>query len=99
VSRPLIIKQPVRAKATLFGQVTFECTVQAVGRTTIIWKKNRSPLPVTATINNIKSLNEITSMLTITGVNGFYRGFYYCIATNDAGQTMSKYAKLSVQGM
>jgi len=95
---PLIIKQPTSTTVELFGQVMFECTVQTVGKTSIVWEKDLSPLPVTAAINNITSLNEATSILTITGVNGFYGGLYYCIAKNKAGQTMSRYASLSVQG-
>jgi len=99
VSPPLIIRQPANSKVTIFGQVIFQCTVQAVGETAVIWKKDQSPLPVTATVNNIRSLNEVTSVLKITGVNGFYRGLYYCIAKNKAGQTTSRYAKLSVKGI
>ena len=98
VSPPLIIKQPASTTVEPFGRVMFECRVQTVGKTSIVWEKDQSSLPVTAAIDNITSLNEVTSILTITGVNGFYRGFYYCIAKNKAGQTMSRYASLSVQG-
>ena len=69
MSPPLVIQQPANSKVSIFGQVTFQCTVQAVGETAVIWKKDQSPLPVTATINNITSLNEVTSVLKITGVS------------------------------
>jgi len=62
------------------------------------WKRSGSVLPLTATVNNIISLNGVTSVLTITDVAGYHRGLYYCIAKNKAGITISKYANLIVLG-
>jgi len=43
-------------------------------------------------------MNGVISILNITNIAGYYGGMYCCVATNKAGQTISKYAKLSVQG-
>jgi len=72
--------------------------VEAFGYTTVVWRKLGSILPITATVKNTPLLNGVTSVLTITGVAGYYGGFYYCIATNQAGSTLSNHAELTVQG-
>jgi len=95
---PSFIKQPQNSTATICSSVTFECSVQSFGYVSVEWKKYQSVLPFTATVNNITSLNEVTSVLTITDVAGYYRGLYYCIATNNIGTTVSNYANLYVLG-
>ena len=42
--------------------------------------------------------NEISSILKIEKIVGFYGGMYSCVASSIAGQTTTKYAKLSVNG-
>ena len=98
VSPPKIIKQPSRANVQYYSTVTFTCTVEAFGYTTVVWRKVGSILPISATVKNTPSLNEVSSILTITGVAGYYGGFYYCIAMNQAGSTLSNNAELIVQG-
>ena len=72
--------------------------MEAFGYATVTWRKVDSILPITATVTNTLSLNQVTSVLTITGVAGYYGGLYYCIAMNQVGSTPSKHAKLIVQG-
>ena len=92
------MKHPKSVKVDFYKAVTFVCTVQAFGYIQVTWKKVGSNLPVTATVNNTVSINEVTSVLTITGVSGYYKGLYYCIAKNGAGVTVSKHALLRVTG-
>jgi len=98
VSPPKVIKQPRNVKAQFYSAVTFECTVEAFGYTTVIWRKVDSILPITATVKNTLSLNQVTSVLRITGVAAYYGGLYYCIAMNQVGSTPSNHAELIVQG-
>ena len=42
--------------------------------------------------------NGVSSTLKITKIAGYYDGKYCCVAINKAGQTNSKYVKLSVKG-
>ena len=55
-------------------------------------------MPVTVEITEQKSLNEISSIFKITKTVGYYRGWYYCVAVNEAGKVISQSAKLHVQG-
>ena len=98
MSPPKIIQQPSGANVQYFSTVKFNCTVETFGYSTIVWRKVGSLLPITATVNNTSSVNEITSVLTITRVAGYYGGLYYCITTNQAGSTVSNHAELNVQG-
>jgi len=56
-------------------------------------------MPITAVVTEAKSLNDVSSILKITGVVGYYSGQYYCIAENKAGKVISQTANLRVQGM
>ena len=49
-------------------------------------------------MSNNNLTNGVYSILKITDVVGYYDGTYCCIANNVAGQTTSKYAKISVKG-
>ena len=55
-------------------------------------------MPVTAEVTEEKSLNEVSSILTITKVVGYYVGQYYCIAESEVGAVVSQTANLYVQG-
>ena len=98
VSPPKFLKHPSRANVQFFSSVTFKCTVETFGYATVVWRKVGSILPITAIVKNTSSLNGVTSVLTITGVAGYYGGLYYCISMNQAGSTPSNHAELIVQG-
>ena len=49
-------------------------------------------------MSNTNATNGVSSILKITQITGYYDGMYSCVAVNIAGQTTSKYAKLSVEG-
>ena len=99
VSPPVIIKQPTDEVVEIFSSFTLECKVQGYGHVNVHWRKLGSPLPKTALVSNNKFMNGVSSTLKITNVVGYYDGMYCCVVNNVAGQTTSKYAKLSVKGM
>ena len=98
VSPPVIIKQPINEVVGVYSSVTFECNVQGYGYVNVEWRKLESALPKTAIVNNTVSTNGVSSILEITNVVGYYSGMYCCGAINLAGQTISVYGNLSVQG-
>ena len=98
VSPPLIIKQPTDEVAEIFSFITLECKVQGYGHMNVEWRKLGYPLPNTAVVSNINFTNGICSILKIKNVVGYYDGMYCCVVSNVAGQTTSKYAKVSVKG-
>ena len=55
-------------------------------------------MPATAEVTEEADLNEISSVLKITKTVGYYRGWYYCVAENEAGKVVSQSVKLHVQG-
>ena len=73
------------------------CTARAYGLIRIVWKRVNYTLPVTATVTERKSFNELTSTLTIFEIVGYYSGQYYCIAENEAGKVISKFVNLHVK--
>ena len=97
-SPPSFIEQPKHTRVNFYESATLSCAVQAFGYTQVAWKKTGSILPITATVNNTVSLNGVASVLTITGTSGYYKGLYYCIASNEVGETVSKAALLRVTG-
>ena len=98
VSPPVIIKQPTDEVVGVYSSIALECEVQGYGHINIKWRKLGSPLPNTAVTSNTISTNGIHSVLKITNTVGYYNGTYCCVANNIAGQTTSKYVKLSVKG-
>ena len=98
VSPPIIIKQPTDEVAEVYSSITLECKVQGYGYINVEWKKLGAPLPNTAVVSNNTFTNEVSSILKITKIVGVYDGMYCCVASNIAGQTTTKYAKLSVNG-
>ena len=83
----------------IFESVSFNCTARGFGLLEIIWKRIRHAIPVTAEITQVKSLNEITSVIKISTTVGYYSGQYYCIAKNEVGETISRIANLNVIGI
>ena len=55
-------------------------------------------MPITAEVTKERSLNQISSILKITKVIGYYSGRYYCIAENEGGKVDSRSASLYVKG-
>ncbi|XP_065905710.1 cell adhesion molecule DSCAM-like [Dysidea avara] len=96
VSPPDVILHPSSVTVSATGKAVFQCVVKGYGNIMVEWRKLDSRLPITATINNIKSLNTVTSTLEIKESIGYYKGSYYCSASNGAGVVNSTVAFLNV---
>ena len=99
MSPPDVILHPSSVTVSATGKAVFQCVVKGYGNIMVEWRKLDSRLPITATINNIKSLNTVTSTLEIKESIGYYKGSYYCSASNGAGVVNSTVAFLNVSGM
>ena len=98
VSLPKITRQPDDVNVTTScNSASFVCTARGYGLTKIVWKRINYTLPVTADVTEEKSLNEISSILTISEIVGYYSGQYYCIVENKAGNITSRIVKLCVK--
>ena len=82
----------------VYKSVLFKCSASGFGVLKIFWKRIEHNMPLTAKMAEKKSLNKITSILKITKTAGYYSGQYYCVAENEAGEVISRTARLHVQG-
>ena len=89
--------QPEDVKVTVCKSATFSCVARGFGLIQIVWKRVKYSLPITADVTEERSLNEVSSMLKITKIDGYYSGQYYCVAENEAGKVTSQTANLHVQ--
>ena len=79
--------------------MTLKCTTKLFGNVQIYWHKMGSArLPNTASINVIKSGDELTSILRIANVLSHHSGSYFCIVKNEIGESYSSQAQLQVTG-
>ena len=100
VALPVMITQPKPTTVDVYDTATFQCTGRSYGKVTITWKRLMSELPVTASVKVTKiSMNEVTSILTIDKVIGYYKGNYYCVIENDVGKVNSTFAYCDVTGI
>ena len=98
MSLPRITKQPDDVNVTTScSSASFVCVAHAYGLTKIVWKRVNYTLPITADVTEEKSLNELSSTLTISEVVGYYSGQYYCIAENQAGSVTSRIVNLRIK--
>ena len=98
MSPPVIIKHPTDEVTEVYSSIALECNIQGYGYINVEWRKLGAHLPNTAFVRNKKLTNGVSSILKIKEIIGFYDGMYCCVASNIAGQTTAKYAKLSVNG-
>ena len=79
-------------------EAVFVCTVNGFGNITVTWRKVDDELPETADAITTDSLNQTISILTIRKIVWYYKGTYYCVASNSAGEVNSSLAYLNVTG-
>ena len=97
MSLPRITKQPDDVNVTTScSSASFVCTASGYG-IKIMWKRVTYTLPVTADVTEVKSLNELSSILTISEVVSYYSGQYYCIVENEVGNVTSRIVNLCVK--
>jgi len=99
VSPSDIIMHPISTTVNAAGKAVFKCVIKGYGNISVEWKKLGSLLPITATVHNENSLNTVKSTLEIHETIGYYKGRYYCTASNDGGSVNSTAAFLNVSGM
>ena len=97
-SLPVIMVQPVSIVVNVTDDIIMKCTVRSYGDVKITWKKLNSTLPSSAVPKEIKSINEITSILNISNAIGYYKGYYYATISNIAGEINSSMVYLNVSG-
>ena len=95
---PVIKKQPKSTVVEANSVAIFDCTARSYGTASVTWKRMKSQLPATANVTVTKSLNEITSVLRIEKIIGYYEGYYYCVIENIVGQVSSSLAFCNVEG-
>ena len=97
VSAPQIMSQPDDVNVTAYSSASFTCSACGFGFIKITWKRINYGLPITANVTEERTLNELSSILQITKIIGYYSGQYYCVAENEAGTATSQNANLYVE--
>ena len=93
-----ITRQPDDVNVTTAcNSASFVCTARGFGSIKIVWKRINYTLPITANVTEQKSLNKLSSKLTISEIVGYYSGQYYCVAENEAGKITSQIVNLHVK--
>ena len=98
VSLPTISEQPNDVNSTVDDSALFKCTAYGFRVTSVVWRRVKYNMPITAEVIEERSLNGISSILKITKVIGYYSGQYYCVAENKGGKVVSQSANLYVKG-
>jgi len=100
VTTPIITVHPTSVTTPVYVTVTFICTAKSSETVTIVWRKYTSILPPVARVMLMESEvnDEVTSILKIPRIVGYYAGDYYCIAYNKFGNVVSNYASLRING-
>jgi len=84
---------------SVFDTAHFKCQAKGYGKTAIQWKRVGLSLPETASSSISIQLDSTISILKITRVQNYYKGFYYCVVSNDVGSVTSDLVYLDVDGM
>ena len=90
----MIDDHPVSSKVKALKSVAFKCSASDINGVTYSYSWHR----INGDIPSNRSTGQNTDTLTITRVVPPDEGKYYCIATNDGGNTSSRSASLTVDG-
>ena len=86
--------------ANISSMVVFKCSGRGYGHKKVTWHKYGSlRLPANAVVSVSKSSNEITGVLRINSIIGYYKGYYFCSINNIAGTVASRHVYLNITGM
>jgi len=98
VTLPEVSINPNSSLVDTCSEAVIECTVNGFGNITVTWRKVDGELPETAKVITTDTLNQRVSTLTIREMVWYYKGFYYCVASNGAGDTNSSLVYINVTG-
>ncbi|XP_065887834.1 roundabout homolog 2-like isoform X2 [Dysidea avara] len=93
-SPPIITTHPSSMTTDVYTEVVFTCKARGPGPIDLVWKKDDSSLPGRHKV--LVDSKHTTSTLIIQEIIGYDKGYYYCTATNYAGNTSSEEAYLDV---
>ena len=94
------MQQPFSVVANFSSMIMFKCSGKGYGQKQVTWHKDgllRLPTSVSSTVSELS--NEITGILKVYDVIGYYKGYYYCSISNSAGRVNSIRAYLNISGM
>jgi len=97
---PKVVQQPFPVIANFSSMIMFKCSGKGYGQKQLTWHKDgllRLPASAVTTVSNLS--NEITGILKVYDVIGYYKGYYYCSISNSAGKSNSMRAYLNITGM
>jgi len=97
VSLPVILKYPENVNVMFYGAAKFQCIASGF-HVNVTWLKPRSNLPRKSEVTKSGDAHNITSILKVNNIIGYYAGNYCCNAENKAG-SVSVFATLKVNGM
>jgi len=97
---PKVVQQPISVEVNFSSMIIFNCSGKGYGQKKVTWHKNgllRLPSTAVQSVSNLS--DEITGILKIYDVIGYYKGYYYCSISNVAGRVNSMGAYLNITGM
>ena len=95
VSLPVILKYPEHVNVTFYEVAEFQCIVSGY-HVNVTWLKPGSNLPRTYEVTKSGDEHNMTSVLKINNIIGYYAGNYCCNAVTKAG-SVSACAALKVE--
>ena len=98
VTLPTVSIDPKSSVVDSGNEAVFKCTVNGFGNITVTWWKVDDEFPETADAAVTESLNQKVSTLSIKKMVWYYKGIYYCVASNSAGGVNSSLVNLNVTG-
>jgi len=97
---PKVMQQPYPVIVNFSSMIMFKCSGKGYGLKQVTWHKDGLlRLPATAITTVSESSNEITGILKVYDVIGYYKGYYYCSISNSAGRSNSMRAYLNITGI
>ena len=95
---PKVSIDPNSSLVDTCSEAVFKCTVNGFGKINVTWRKVDDEFPETADVITTDLLNQRISTLTIRKMVWYFKGIYYCVASNSAGEVNSSLAYLNVTG-
>ena len=95
---PKVLINPNSSEVDTCSEAVFKCIVNGFGNITVSWRKLDDEFPETSDAVTTDTLSQRVSILTIRKMVCYYKGMYYCTASNSAGEVNSSVVYLNVTG-